>query len=76
MWGATVTVLIAAAGVLYVAGPIAGLAVAALGSATLLVALQFMQRPAMACEPARILEVVDGGADGNSDFPPLQQKAS
>jgi len=74
MWGATILLLIAASGVMYFDGLIAGCAVTALGSAVLLATLRFTQQRALLCEPARILEAVDGG-DQEFEFS-LQQKAS
>ena len=78
MWGAFIAILIAAAGVLIIAGPIAGLVVTAFGSAVLLCASLVLDQQRTAVQIASGLAVVDGGARQTEEleFPPLQEQAS
>jgi len=74
MWGATISVFITAAGVLYLEGPIAALTLAALGSAALLAALRYLQTETP-CESARRIEIINGARRPFS-LAALQRKAS
>ena len=76
MWGAFIITLAAAAGVLFVAGPIAALVVAACGSALLLAVCWIIEQQRLAVQVASGLEVAIATQRDEIDFPPLQQKAS
>ena len=76
MWGATISLILTAAAVSYVAGAIAGLAVAAVGSALLLAGSLFAQRRTQCVETSGVLELVAGGAKRPFEFPLLRKKAS
>jgi|GEM_PF-6168406 len=76
MWGATIGLLIAVAGVFYLEGLITGLAVAALGSGALLAVLQYSYHQAARATVPKVLEVVEGGANRKHDLSPLHQQAS
>ncbi len=76
MWGATIGLLIAVAGVLYLDGLFAGLTLAAIGSAALLAVLQYSYHQAARATVPKVLEVVEGGANRQTVFSPLHQQAS
>ena len=76
MWGALIVILAAAAGVLWIAGPISALIVVASGAALLLWVSHILEQQRLALQVATGLEVVVATQNDPLEFPPLQQKAS
>lgn len=75
MWAVTIALLITAAGVLYFDGAVAGLSVAAIGSAALLAALRWGNR-APGADNQLSLHVVQTPAPARLFFAAFERKAS